>query len=113
MTLRDDGKYDWDLDGLQRHANLVMQGLEAAIDNLDDSRVLSLILNDLGRKHARYQVQEEMFDKLWESLRFGLKQALGDHMTRDTSDAWFAVFKFISRQIITGMRQQRSVTNSS
>jgi hypothetical protein len=62
MTLRDDGKYDWDLDGLQRHANLVMQGLEAAIDNLDDSRVLSLILNDLGRKHARYQVQEDMFD---------------------------------------------------
>lgn len=62
MTLRDDGKYDWDLDGLQRHANLVMQALEAAIDNLDDSRVLSLILNDLGRKHARYQVQEDMFD---------------------------------------------------
>lgn len=62
MTLRDDGKYDWDLDGLQRHANLVMQGLEAAIDNLDDSRVLSLILNDLGRKHAKFQVQEGMFD---------------------------------------------------
>lgn len=62
MTLKDDGTYDWDLDGLQRHAILVMQALEAVVENLDDSRVLVLILRELGCKHARYNVQEHMFD---------------------------------------------------
>ena len=42
------------------------------------------------------------FQKLWDSLRFALKQALGDRMNREMGDAWFAVFKFISRQIILG-----------
>lgn len=62
MTLRDDGTYDWDMEGLQRHALLVMQGLEAAVENLDDSRVLADILYELGRKHARFNVHEDMFD---------------------------------------------------
>ncbi|XP_067119072.1 neuroglobin-like [Centruroides vittatus] len=104
MTLKDDGTYDWDLEELQRHALLVMQALEAAIDNLDDSRVLAGILYDLGRRHARYNVQEQMFDKLWEALRYGLEKSLQNRMTREVNQAWFAVFKYISWQVIKGMR---------
>ncbi|XP_013785924.1 cytoglobin-2-like [Limulus polyphemus] len=62
MTLQEDGRYDWDLGGLERHALLVMQALEAAVDNLDDTQTLSAILFELGHTHAHHHVQEEMFD---------------------------------------------------
>ncbi|RWS24946.1 neuroglobin-like protein [Leptotrombidium deliense] len=56
MVFKEDGSYDWDMSQLERHAVLVMQALEAAIENLDDSKVLSVILKELGCKHARYNV---------------------------------------------------------
>ena len=62
MTIKPDGSYDWDTDALQRHAMLVMQALEAAVENLDDTSSLSMILQQLGCKHFAYQVQEHMFN---------------------------------------------------
>lgn len=108
MTLRDDGTYDWDMEGLQRHALLVMQGLEAAVENLDDSRVLADILYELGRKHARFNVHEDMFDKLWHALKFGLEDALQDRFNREVAQAWFIIFRFLSRKIIEGMLEHRA-----
>lgn len=62
MSIRENGTYDWDLGGLQRHALLVMEALDAAVENLDNSAVLAAILFELGRKHGRLNVQEDMFD---------------------------------------------------
>ncbi|XP_023216665.1 neuroglobin-like isoform X2 [Centruroides vittatus] len=107
MTLKEDGTYDWDLGGMERHALLVMQALEAAIDNLDDSRVLSGILFELGCKHARYNVQEDMFDKLWDALKSGLEETLQEQMTKEVTQAWFSVFRYISHHIVKGMRDYR------
>lgn len=108
MTLREDGSYEWDMEGLQRHALLVMQGLEAAVENLDDSRVLADILYELGRKHARFNVQEDMFDKLWQALKFGLESTLQERFNREVAQAWFLVFRFLSRRIIEGMHKARA-----
>ncbi|XP_064484854.1 neuroglobin-like [Ornithodoros turicata] len=108
MTLREDGTYDWDMEGLQRHALLVMQGLEAAVENLDDSRVLGDILYELGRKHARFNVHEDMFDKLWHALKFGLEDALQDKFNREVAQAWFIIFRFLCRKIIDGMLEHRA-----
>ncbi|KAH7942499.1 hypothetical protein HPB49_024653 [Dermacentor silvarum] len=112
MTLREDGSYEWDMEGLQRHALLVMQGLEAAVENLDDSRVLADILYELGRKHARFNVQEDMFDKLWQALKFGLESTLQERFNREVAQAWFLVFRFLSRRIIEGMHKARAAAQS-
>ncbi|XP_076346653.1 neuroglobin-like [Tachypleus tridentatus] len=104
MTLQEDGGYDWDLGGLERHALLVMQALEEAVDNLDDTQALSTILFELGRMHARHHVQEDMFDKMWQALKYGLEDALQDRMTHEMTQAWFLVYRFISRHVIEGMR---------
>ncbi|RWS07924.1 neuroglobin-like protein, partial [Dinothrombium tinctorium] len=113
MILKEDGSYDWDLSQLERHAVLVMQALEAAIENLDDSRVLSLILKELGCKHARYNVQEFMFQKLWKAIKYSLITSLGKEvMNKETIDAWFHVFQYIAIHIIQGMREYRKAAVS-
>ncbi|UYV61073.1 hypothetical protein LAZ67_1003316 [Cordylochernes scorpioides] len=85
MTLREDGSYGWDQTELRRHAQLVMQALETAVEDLDDSSVLASILGELGRRHGRYGVREEMFDlwDRWSLIKAGLlAEALSLHIPR-------------------------------
>ncbi|XP_013782792.1 non-symbiotic hemoglobin 2-like [Limulus polyphemus] len=109
VSIANDGRYIWDDQGLERHALGVMQALEGAVNNLENTQLLSTILFDLGQKHARYNVEESMLDKLWRSLRGSLKEALQEKMTDEVEHAWFCVFRFVARQMIDGMRHYRNI----
>ncbi|XP_076315683.1 neuroglobin-like [Tachypleus tridentatus] len=109
VDIANDGRYVWEDQGLQRHALGVMQAIEGAVNNLENTQLLSTILFDLGQKHARYNVQEPMLDKLWRSLRGSLKEALQEKMTDEVEHAWFCVFRFIAREMIDGMRNYKNI----
>lgn len=49
-----------DPEKLRTHGTVVMQGLGAAVESLDDSVFLSNILIAVGDRHAKYNVNPEM-----------------------------------------------------
>lgn len=60
MFKQKDGNMMFDERKLNRHATIVMQGLGAAVESLEDSIFLTNILIAMGRKHAQYHVKAEM-----------------------------------------------------
>lgn len=49
-----------DEEKLRHHGNIVMEGLGAAVESLDDSVFLSNVLVTMGESHARHNVKPEM-----------------------------------------------------
>lgn len=49
-----------DEDKLRNHGNIVMEGLGAAVESLDDSVFLSNVLVSMGASHANHNVKPEM-----------------------------------------------------
>ena len=49
-----------DEEKLRHHGNIVMEGLGAAVESLDDSVFLSNVLVSMGESHARHHVKPEM-----------------------------------------------------
>lgn len=49
-----------DEDKLRNHGNIVMEGLGAAVESLEDSVFLSNVLVSMGESHASHNVKPEM-----------------------------------------------------
>jgi hypothetical protein len=55
-----DGEVVLDEEKLRTHSRIVMDGLGAAVESLEDSVILTNILILMGERHATYNVQPEM-----------------------------------------------------
>jgi hypothetical protein len=49
-----------DEEKLRNHGNIVMEGLGAAVESLDDSVFLSNVLVSMGASHVSHNVKPEM-----------------------------------------------------
>lgn len=61
LTVMSDGEKVIDEERLGSHAQIVMQGLGAAVESLDDSVYLTNILIVMGIRHKTYGVKPYMF----------------------------------------------------
>ncbi|KAL5008329.1 hypothetical protein ScPMuIL_014229 [Solemya velum] len=96
-----------DPEKLRTHGTVVMQGLGAAVESLDDSVFLSNILIAVGDRHAKYNVNPEMITLLWPSIRDVLKERLNDDFTEESEMAWKHVFDYIAGKIAEGILQRK------
>lgn len=55
-----DGELVLDEERLRAHSRIVMDGLGAAVESLEDSVILTNILIVMGERHAGYNVRPEM-----------------------------------------------------
>ena len=60
MTKEKSGEVVFDENKLRAHATIVMDTLAAAVECLDDSSQLTILLVDIGERHAHYGVRSEM-----------------------------------------------------
>ncbi|WAR19739.1 NGB-like protein [Mya arenaria] len=90
-------------DMLQRHAVTVMEGLGAAVESLDDSRILNSVLISIGQTHVQRQVKPQMVKKLWPSLNYGLQEVLEENYTKNVAEAWKTVYDYICVYMKMGM----------
>ena len=62
VRMNNDNKLEWDVDRekLQKHARIDMEGLGAAIENLDDSDFLNSVLISVGQTHSHRQIKPQM-----------------------------------------------------
>jgi hemoglobin-like flavoprotein len=74
----------------------------AGLDNLD--RLVGTV-EDLGRRHASYGVQDAHFDSVGAALLWTLEQGLGKAWNPDVAAAWTEVYGLLSGIMRRAMRE--------
>jgi hemoglobin-like flavoprotein len=64
------------------------QMINVAVNGLPKLDTIVPAVEDLCRRHLDYNVTEEMYDTVGESLLWTLEQGLGEAFTDDVRDAW-------------------------
>ena len=70
----------------------LMQMLTAAVKGLDRLDQLVPVVEDLGRRHAGYGVEDRHYDTVGAALLWTLEMGLGAAFTADVKDAWVTVY---------------------
>lgn len=62
VRISESNQLEWDIDRnmLQQHGLTVMQGIGAAVENLDDSRFLNGVLFTIGQSHVNRHIKPNM-----------------------------------------------------
>jgi hemoglobin-like flavoprotein len=74
----------------------LMQMLTAAVKGLDRLDQLVPVVEDLGRRHARYGVADAHYDTVGAALLWTLEMGLGKAFTADVKDAWATVYGLLA-----------------
>jgi hemoglobin-like flavoprotein len=74
----------------------LMQALALAVKSLDRPEALMPVLQDLGRRHAKYGVADAHYDTVGAALIWTLEKGLGERFTADVREAWVAVYQAVA-----------------
>lgn len=79
--------------------------LDRLIDGLDHFEDLVPVLEDLGRRHVGYHVEEPHYRKLGSALLYALEKSLGNAWDPEVQGAWTALYSLLSQVMINGARK--------
>ena len=74
----------------------LMQMLSAAVKGLNHIDRLIPVVEDLGRKHAGYGVEEHHYETVANALLWTLEKGLGTAFTPDVREAWTTVYGLLA-----------------
>jgi hemoglobin-like flavoprotein len=78
---------------IHSQAAKLMSTLGIIIGNLHDTPAFTTMLEDLGRKHIAYGVQDDHYDKVRVALLWTLEKTLGDAFTDQARTAWSDLYE--------------------
>ena len=79
----------------QQRAKL-MRTLTVAVGALDKLETIRPALENLGRRHVGYGVEERHYDLVGAALLWTLQQGLGDRYTAAVREAWTAAYSTLA-----------------
>lgn len=85
-----------------QQGRMLMQALALAVKSLDKPEALMPVLQDLGRRHAKYGVRDEHYDTVGAALIWTLGIWLGDRFTADVREAWVEVYTVVATTMKAG-----------
>ena len=88
----------------QRRKLMVM--LSAAVKGLSKLDRLVPVLEDLGRRHAHYGVEDRHYETVGEALLWTLEKGLGPEFTPEVREAWTTVYGIVASTMKAGAAQQ-------
>ena len=74
----------------------LMQMLTAAVKGLNHLDRLVPVVEDLGRRHAKYGVADAHYDTVGAALLWTLEKGLGSAFTPDARQAWATVYGILA-----------------
>ena len=74
----------------------LMQMITAAVNGLNDLDGLVPVVQDLGRRHGGYGVQEAHYGSVGSALLWTLEQGLGNDFTDDVKIAWTETYMLLA-----------------
>jgi len=78
----------------------LMAMITVAVKGLSDLESIVPAVQDLGKRHVKYNVKEEHYAVVGSSLLWTLEKGLGDAFTPDTKEAWATVYGVLSSTMI-------------
>ena len=85
---------------LDEQGRRLMEMIAAAVNGLGDLPALVPVLQDLGRRHARYGVESTHYQVVGQALLDTLEKGLGRDFTPQARNAWSAVYKTMADTMI-------------
>jgi len=83
----------------------LMQMLAAAVKGLDRLEQLVPAVQDLGRRHAGYGVEDRHYETVGAALIWTLERGLGEAFTPETKDAWVTVYTLLATMMKDAVRE--------
>jgi hemoglobin-like flavoprotein len=83
-------------DDMAAQGHRLMQVLGTAVSQLDRLPELRPVLQQLGRRHTAYGVEDEDYEVVGQALLWTLQQGLGERFTSDVRDAWAAAYTVLA-----------------
>lgn len=83
-------------EGLDEQRSKLMQTLDALVRGLDQLEDLAPVLEELGRRHVRYGVQDAHYDSVGAALLWTLERGLGANWSDEAREAWSEVYGLAS-----------------
>ncbi len=74
----------------------LMQMITAAVNGLNDLDGLVPVVQDLGRRHGGYGVQEKHYGSVASALLWTLEQGLGAAFTPEVKNAWTETYMLLA-----------------
>jgi hemoglobin-like flavoprotein len=81
---------------MAEQGNKLMSMIGGAVALLDQPEKLMPVVEDLGRRHVAYGVQDEHYATVGSALIWTLKQGLGSGFTPEIETAWTTVYGVLS-----------------
>ena len=78
----------------------LMQMIAVAVKGLSNLEAIVPAVQELGKRHVKYNVKEEHYAAVGASLLWTLEQGLGEAYTPETAAAWTAVYGVLSTTMI-------------
>ncbi|MCB4798100.1 globin family protein [Neotamlana laminarinivorans] len=79
-------------EAMKQQGNKLMTMLGAAVAGLSNLDALIPVLQDLGKRHVGYKVEQSHYDTVGTALLGTLEAGLGDDFTTDVKEAWATVY---------------------
>jgi hemoglobin-like flavoprotein len=74
----------------------LMQMIGTAVNGLDKFDSIVPALQELGKRHVGYGVNDEHYDTVGSALLWTLDQGLGDAFTQEVAEAWTTVYTVLA-----------------
>lgn len=81
---------------LQAQGKKLIEMISVAVSKLTELHVLIPVLQNLGKRHGGYGVQDSHYDTVAAALIKTLEQGLGDDFTPETKGAWVEVYSVMA-----------------
>lgn len=79
----------------EQRRKLVM-ALNAVVENVDRLEAVIPTLQDLGKRHVQYGVEDHHYDSVGSALLWTLEQGLGPAFNEDARAAWTIAYALVS-----------------
>lgn len=81
---------------MEEQGRKLMKMIGTAVNGLDDLDALVPAVQDLGRRHVGYGVEDNHYDTVGAALIWTLEQGLGDAFTNPVREAWVTVYGILA-----------------
>jgi hemoglobin-like flavoprotein len=83
-------------------ARKLMSMVTLIVSKLDKLENIVAEIKSLATRHNKYGTKKEHYAAVGECLLWMLSKGLGDRWTKETEEAWLAVYKILSESMIDG-----------
>jgi hemoglobin-like flavoprotein len=93
---------------MKEQARKLMSMVTLIVSKLDKLDTILSEIRSLASRHNRYGTKRDHYAAVGESLIWTLKTGLGDRWTKETEEAWTAVYKILAGAMIENQQAAKA-----